>query len=150
MSFLLISSAFMDEGYLPPWYARPGSNFSPPLGWTAPPDGTHSLTLMVKCPNTSFCHWLVYNIPPDERTFWGSIPHEEMLFDGSLQGLNSNGELGWTGPDASCPEQVMHFTMYALDTMLDLASGAELSAVEEAIEGHVLAKTELIAQYRPH
>lgn len=150
MSFLLVSSAFKDEGYLPPWYSRPGSDFSPPLGWTAPPHGTGSLALIVRCTDGSFSHWVVYNIPPEERTFWGSIPNEKVTFDGSLQGSNSLGELGWTGPDGSCPEQTLRFTMYALDTMLDLAAGADASAVEEAMRGHVLAEAELVARYRPH
>lgn len=150
MSFLLISSAFKDDGYMPPWYGRSGSDCSPPIGWTAPPEGTCSLALTVTVSKDGSCLWVVYNIPPLERTFWGRQPRDEVLFDGALQGRNSMGDLGWTGPGDEGSEKVLHFDMSALDVMLDLGPGATADELHAAMEGHVLTTSRLVGRYKPH
>ena len=39
------------------------------------------------------------------------------------------------------------FKLYALDTMLDLAAGAGKEQLLQAMEGHILAQTELMGLY---
>jgi Raf kinase inhibitor-like YbhB/YbcL family protein len=150
MSFVLVSSAFKDDGYIPPWYCGPGSDCSPPIGWTTPPNGAKSLALIVRTAESGDCHWVIYNIPPEERTFWGKIPRDPVLFDGALQGRNGLGNLGWDGPGLIDAEAVLHFSLSALDTLLSLEGGATAEEVETAMEGHVLGCARLQGRYKPH
>ncbi len=147
MSFRISSSAFKNNDYIPFWYSKPGGNSSPPIGWTEPPKGTLSLTLIVSCldPNSNkeYCHWVMYNIPPREGTVRGKQPHNDAAFEGALQGVNSFGSLGWDGQDESNSDQVMNFSLYALDIRLDLPPAASWDDVEAEMNGHVLEQTKL-------
>ncbi len=147
MSFRIISSAFKNKEYIPFWYSKPGGNSSPPIGWTEPPARTRSLALIVSCldpkSKKEYCHWVMYNIPPREGTVQGKQPHNDVVFDGSLQGVNSFGNLGWDGPDKGNSDQVMNFTLFALDTRLDLPPAASRDDVEVEMSGHILEQTTL-------
>ncbi len=147
MSFRISSSAFKNNDYIPFWYSKPGGNSSPPIGWTEPPKGTLSLTLIVSCldpsSNKEYCHWVMYNIPPRKGTIQGKQSHNDVVFEGALQGVNSFGSLGWDGQDESNSDQVMNFTLYALDIKLDLPPAASRDDVEAEMNGHVLEQTKL-------
>lgn len=151
MGFCLISSAFKNNGYIPSWYSRSKGDASPPIGWTKPPKGTRSLSLIVSCkdPNSKnlYCHWLMYNIPPRERTIFGNQPHKDVMYDGALQGINSYGSLGWDGPDDEVRDQVLVFTLFAVDRKLDLPPGASQDDVKAAMEGHIIEQTSLVGRY---
>jgi hypothetical protein len=69
------------------------------------------------------------------------------LADGSRHGKNSWGKLGYGGP---CPPGGTHryfFKLYALDTVLDLIAGASKEQLLKAMEGHILAQTEVMGVY---
>ncbi len=153
MAFKLISSAFRDGGYIPPWYSRSGGDSSPPLGWTDPPGDARSLALIVMCRDEDtgkdYCHWVLYNIPPEGDTIYGKQPHSDAFDDGTQQGVNSFGEVGWDGPDDDLPDQTLVFRLYALDRRLDLPGGASHRDVLAAMEGHVLQTAELVGRYSP-
>lgn len=58
----------------------------------------------------------------------------------------------YAGP---CPpsdeEPVEHryfFKLYALDSLLSLSKGASRADIEKAMQGHIIAQTELTARYR--
>ena len=154
MGFRIISSAFKDKDFIPPWYSRSGGDSSPPIGWTDPPRGTVSLVLIVTCEDhgsgKDYCHWVMYNIPPQAKTIYGKQPHRNVAHDGTLQGVNSFGGVGWDGPDDDIPDQTLLFSLYALDRRLDLPGGASHHDVLEAMEGHVLQKAELVGRFSPH
>jgi Raf kinase inhibitor-like YbhB/YbcL family protein len=71
------------------------------------------------------------------------------LASGALQGKNGFGEIGYAGP---CPPSGSphhyRFTLYALDKSLSLAAGASKEQVLEAMQGHVLAESQLIYIYQ--
>ncbi len=148
MSFCISSSAFRNNDYIPFWYTKPGGNSSPPIGWTEPPEGTRSLALIVTCRDQinhkEYCHWVMYNIPPREGAVQGKQPHNDVVFDGSLQGVNSFGFLGWDGPDEENSGQAMVFTLYAINTRLNLPPAASRDDVEVEMKRHILEQTELI------
>lgn len=154
MSFRIISSAFKDNDYIPPWYSRTEGDSSPPIGWTKPPRRTVSLALIVSCTDhdtgKEYCHWLVYNIPPRADTIYGNQPHRNISHNGTLQGINSFGGVGWDGPADDIPDQELIFKLYALDSKLDLPGGASHHDVEEAMEGHILEETSLIGRFAAH
>jgi Raf kinase inhibitor-like YbhB/YbcL family protein len=130
-----------------------GAESSPEFSWSAPPARTQSLTLIAYDKDSpfgySFTHWLLYDLPADKRELPEAVPKQPQLSDGSLQGPNDFDKPGYAGP---CPPgHSAHryaFTLYALDTKLNLPPHASRKQIEKAIEGHVLAYGELIAKYQ--
>jgi Raf kinase inhibitor-like YbhB/YbcL family protein len=75
-----------------------------------------------------------------------------MLRSAGVPGANGAGKNAYTAP---CPpaqyEPSQHryfFTLYALDTTLDLSAGASKAALEKAMLGHIIAQTQLTAHYK--
>ena len=151
MSFVLSSSAFQAGEGIPSPYTCDGRDISPPLAWTAPPDGTKSLALINDDPDApmgTWVHWVVYNLPPSVRQLPEAFPADKERPDGTRQGRTDFGRIGYGGP---CPPSGTHryiFKLYALDTVLSLGPGATKAAVEAAMQGHILAQAQLIGTYR--
>lgn len=139
------SPAFEQHAPIPTRYTGDGEDLSPPLKIGGVPDGTKTLVLIVDDPDAPrghFTHWVVWGIPPQKN----SLEEGEKL---SHQGVNGFGKVGWGGP--SPPPGKAHryiFTLYALDTALNLPSGSSLSLVEGAMEGHIVAKAQLTGIYQ--
>jgi Raf kinase inhibitor-like YbhB/YbcL family protein len=96
----------------------------------------------------SFSHWVVYNIPPTATILTEGIIGQPRLPDGTLQGINDNEILGYTGPFPPIGETHRYaFVLYALDVPLDVEPGARRRRVVAAMEGHVLGKSELVGTY---
>lgn len=96
----------------------------------------------------SFSHWVVYNIPPDAEGLPEGVIPQPQLPDGTTQGLNANEQIGYIGPYPP-PGETHHyaFVLHALDTPLNLKPGAKREQVLRAMEGHILATSELIGAY---
>lgn len=146
----LESTAFSSETLIPLQYTCDGDNFSPPLTWDEVPPNTQSLVLICDdpdAPTKTWVHWVVYNLPSQTRSLPENIPAQASLSGGGVHGSNDFGNLGYGGP---CPPKGTHryfFKLYALDTQLDLKTGATKPEVEAAMSGHILAQTELIGHY---
>ncbi|MFQ5815484.1 MAG: YbhB/YbcL family Raf kinase inhibitor-like protein [Candidatus Hydrothermarchaeaceae archaeon] len=139
------SSAFEHNQPIPGKYTCEGEDVSPPLAISGVPGEAKSLALVVDDPDAPmgvFDHWIAWNLEPDTRELSEGV-HVE------TQGKNDFGELRYRGP---CPPPgPMHhyrFKVYALDAMLDLPRGATKGQLEEAMEGHILAKGELVGTYK--
>jgi Raf kinase inhibitor-like YbhB/YbcL family protein len=151
--FQLTSTAFEPDSAIPVKYACIGANGSPALAWTDPPAGTQSFALIVDDPDASSAtpavHWLIYAIPSSQRSLAENTPKKPTLPDGSRQGKNTAGKVGYSGP---CPDpgKLHHyfFKLYALDYIPDLKAKGKVVDVEAAIKDHVLAKSELIGRYQ--
>ena len=127
------------------------ANDSPELYWQAPPDGTQSFSLIVTDRDTpigTFVHWVLYDLPPNLRELPEAITKAEQLPNGSRQGKNDFGEIGYDGP---CPSghSAHHyvFDLYALDTKLNLPGGATKKQVTNAMTNHILAHGQLTGLY---
>jgi Raf kinase inhibitor-like YbhB/YbcL family protein len=154
VSLTLTSPAFAAGGEIPARYTCEGADLSPPLAWTAPPDGTGSLALVVddpdapdpKAPKVTWVHWVLYGLPPTA----GSLPEgvgRDALPAGAREGLNDWKRPGYGGP---CPPVGRHryfFKLYALDAALPDLGRATEARLEEAMRGHVLAQAELVGTY---
>ena len=96
------------------------------------------------------------------RSADGGRTWERVLPDGAVQGMNSFGEIGYTGPCPS-PSVVVYWTsnkqssdkpreyyfrLYALDAMLDLAPGATKADLTAAMEGHIVASGETFGKFQ--
>jgi Raf kinase inhibitor-like YbhB/YbcL family protein len=139
----ITSLAFGDNLPVPVQYTCNGADASPPLEFIDVPEDAASLALIVEdmdAPETHI-HWVVYNIPGDVTHFdEGEIP------DGAVNGLITSGEKGYLGP---CPKDFdgphrFSFTLFALDTVLDIPSGAGFSEIMQAMQGHMLSRAVLI------
>ena len=155
MSLIITSPSFIYKGVIPPRYTCDGVNISPPLAWSGVPVGTKSLALVVDdpdapdpaAPKMTWVHWVLYNISPDASGLTEGVAVKN-LPAGTLQGINDWQRTGYGGP---CPPVGKHryfFKIYALDSVLpDLKQPAK-AALGKAMQGHVLAQSELVGLYQ--
>ena len=158
---IMTSTAWEDGGVIPDKYTQAaGPMPSPALSWSQVPPGTQSFVLLMHDPEPAIpaksskmdvTHWLIWNIPGTatglpEGVMAGDLP------DGSRQvSLRSNGYMGPGAPPG--PYHHYTFMLYALDTKLDIPSGAPADAaktrvaLEDAMDGHVLGKAVLVARF---
>lgn len=155
MTLKLTSTAFSHLGPIPTLHTCDGRDVSPPLEWTGVPLGTKSLALIVSdpdapdpaAPKMTWVHWVLYNLPVDSTGLQQGIAGAN-LPAGTREGVNDWHRTGYGGP---CPPIGRHryfFKLLALDTILpDLGKPAK-AALEKAMQGHVLADTELMGTYQ--
>jgi Raf kinase inhibitor-like YbhB/YbcL family protein len=154
MGFSLTSSSFKHEGEIPTQYTCEGADIAPPLAWSDLPKGTQSLALIVddpdapdpKAPQMTYVHWVLYNMPPSATGLPEGVT-KASLPDGTREGQNDWKRTGYGGP---CPPIGRHryfHKLYALDTVLPDLGETTKADLEKAMEGHVLAKTELLGTY---
>lgn len=146
MSALSIeSSAFPQNGMIPPKYTCDGPDVNPPLSIGNIPEKTKSLALIVDDPDAprgTWVHWVIWNLGPGTK----EIP-ENSVPQGALQGTNDFRKQTYGGP---CPPSGIHryfFKLYALDAALSLKAGATKAQLEEAMKGHILGQAELLGRY---
>jgi Raf kinase inhibitor-like YbhB/YbcL family protein len=109
------------------------------------PAGAKSLALLVEDPDAPgglWVHWLLWNINPHTAEIAeNSVPRE------AIAGKNDFHRNSYGGP---CPPSGRHryfFRLFALDTTIDLAGGVTKAALEDAMEDHIIARTELVGLY---
>ncbi|MBT8420782.1 MAG: YbhB/YbcL family Raf kinase inhibitor-like protein [Gammaproteobacteria bacterium] len=158
MTFSLQSEAFTHNGEIPKKYTCEGQDASPPLHWQAIPDGTKSLVLIVddpdapdpRAPKMTWVHWVLYNLPPEANRLSeavGNAAGSAQLPARTKEGSNDWGRTGYGGP---CPPIGRHryfHKLYALDIVLEDMDEPDKDALETAMEGHVIAKAELMGTY---
>jgi Raf kinase inhibitor-like YbhB/YbcL family protein len=155
MSIKIISTAFGDGQAIPKKYSGEGDDISPPLAWSNLPGGTAELALIVDDPDApagTWTHWVVYNIP---ATLTGLAeaasgkPGAKFPDPAINEGKNSAGATHYHGPMPPVGHGTHHyyFTLYALDKKLSIDKAAPKATVEKAMQGHILAKGQLIGTY---
>ena len=139
------SPAFKNNEVLPVKYTCDGEGFNPPLEFSQIPPNSKSLVIICDdpdAPSGTFCHWLIWNINPQETHI-----AERSVPQGSIQGITSSGRPGYV---PACPPSGSHryvFKLYALDTLLELPSSADQSQVEQLIQNHIIEQAELVGLY---
>ena len=124
------------------------------LAWSGVPEGTKSLALIVDdpdapdpaAPKRTWVHWVLYNLPPEAGGL-DAAASPDLLPLGARQGRNDWGRTGYGGP---CPPIGRHryfHKLYALDTVLPDLGEPTKAALEKAMQGHVLGKSELVGTY---
>lgn len=151
----LASASFAQNGTIPPRNTCDGVNISPALSWDHVPDGTKSLALIVDDPDApdpadprmTWVHWVLYNMPPDIHGLSEGVGGTA-LPKGTLQGINDWQRPGYRGP---CPPIGNHryfFKLYALDTVLPNLNQPTSVMLEQAMQGHILARADLVGRYQ--
>jgi hypothetical protein len=151
MAFSIASSAFKPGGSIPRVFTADGSNVSPALSWENPPSGTQAFALICDDPDApvgTWVHWLIWNLSASTKGLAQSVQQTKILTDGSAQGKNDFGRIGYGGP--SPPPGKPHryfFRLYALKERLTLAAGASRRDLEKAMEGKTLGVAEVFGTY---
>jgi Raf kinase inhibitor-like YbhB/YbcL family protein len=154
MALEIGSVAFRNGEEIPKVHTCEGKDASPPLSWSGVPAGARSLALVVddpdapdpSAPRMTWVHWVLYDLPPSATGLPEGAARRD-LPAGAREGTNDWKRTGWGGP---CPPIGRHryfFKLYALDAVLgDLGSPGK-AKLEKAMEGHVLARAELVGTY---
>jgi hypothetical protein len=150
---MLIGSTSLVSGKnIPEQFTCRGANISPDIYWKSLPAKTKSLALVMEDPDApagTWVHWVVYNIPAETPSLPTHLPAKRTMEDGTRQGKNSFGDIGYGGP---CPPpghgpHRYFFRLYALDTLLNLEPGADKEELTTAMDGHILGKAELMGRF---
>jgi Raf kinase inhibitor-like YbhB/YbcL family protein len=151
MAFSISSAAFQNGGDIPRKFTCEGADVSPELSWTAPPSGTQSVALIADDPDApvgTWTHWVLYDLPPTTTALPENVAKMDELPSGGRQGRNDFKKIGYGGP---CPPpgkpHRYFFKLYALDSKLNLKPGASKQELEQAMQGHILQRAELMGKY---
>ncbi len=143
----ITSPSFENNGNIPPKFSCDGEGISPALSISGVPKDTLSLALIMHDPDApmagGFTHWVIFNMSPALKEI-----KENSKPESGVEGMNSSGKTGYTGP---CPPSGTHhyqFKLYALDEMLKFDSSAKKTDIEKAIAGHILGQAELVGLYQ--
>lgn len=149
-SFSITSTAFKEGETIPQKYTGDGQNISPPLKWESVPAQAKSFALIADDPDApmgTWVHWVIFNIPPAATGLSENVPRKDSLTNGSLQGINDSRKIGYDGPSPPSGTHRYYFKLYALDAVLKLSSGITKPQLLKAMEGHILAQTQLMGRY---
>jgi hypothetical protein len=159
MSITMESLAFAQGGKIPKRHTGEGQDLSPALRWTGVPAGTRELALICDDPDAPtprpWVHWVIYAIPGNVVELPEGVPPSPRLEQpaGAMQGRNSwsSGQtIGYRGPMPPPGHGLhhYHFKLYALDAPLYLKPEVDKEMLLDAMDGHVLAKGELVGTYQ--
>ncbi|MFZ4769978.1 MAG: YbhB/YbcL family Raf kinase inhibitor-like protein [Ferruginibacter sp.] len=137
------SSAFENEKMIPVRYTCDGQNVNPPLNIEHIPELSKSLVLIVEDPDApvrAWVHWIVWNIPVTHHLKENNVH--------GIEGFNDFLQNHYGGP---CPPHGTHryfFKVYALDSLLNLKTGAKRNELEKIMSEHIIGFGELIGLYK--
>jgi Raf kinase inhibitor-like YbhB/YbcL family protein len=150
-NFTVTSSAFAPGAIIPPEFSCEGKDISPALQWTGAPARTAAFAIIMDDPDAPagvWVHWVMWNLAPASHSLPEGVAKRDQLEDGSHQGRNSFGKVGYNGP---CPPAGQthryFFRVYALDTKLTLSPDADRSQLDAAMQGHVVAHAEYMGTF---
>ena len=152
----LMSPAFADGARLPERFTADGEGVSPPLVWSAPPEGTAMLALIAEDADAPapqpLVHAVVWGLPADA----GRIAEGLLVADGAGSpgtgdvGRNSFFSEGWLPPDPPTGhgEHRYVFQLFALGPNCgDPGKSPGRGSIVSAMAGHVLAAGVLTGTY---
>lgn len=155
----LTSSVFLNSRSIPKRYTGDAEDVSPPLNWTAIPEGVREFAILCEDPDAPkrplqehpFVHWLIYGISPTTTSLPEGLPALEKidLPVRALQGLNSFKRIGYSGP-LPPPGHGTHryiFTLFALNAELPLKPGVSRDEFLRAARPHILRETRITGTY---
>lgn len=141
-SVMTVSSGTFEQDVMPQRYtcASPRA-LSPPLGWAGVPSGTKSIALVVDdsdAPITPYVYWIVFDINPATSDI-----QEGQLPPGARQARNSAGLAAYDPPCPGPHGHTYRFTVYALNSVLNLPKGTSLQSAWTAIAAATIGRGRL-------
>jgi Raf kinase inhibitor-like YbhB/YbcL family protein len=147
-TFTIKTNAFKNKNIFSVIYTCDGKDISPLVSWVGAPIQTKAFALILSdpdAPNGTWYHWIVYNIPSHIQ----QLTENSSLPAGALTGKNSWDKSQYNGP---CPPNgATHryiFTLYALDSILNLSNNENINNVLSQINNHVVRKAEVMGVYK--
>jgi len=145
MPFSLSSGLMHHQSKIPAVFTCHGANISPDLFWRDIPAGTQSLALIVSDPDAPhgiWYHWGIFNLPPVA----GGLNVGQTHFPASTrQAKNSWGNIGYAGPCPPSGGHHYHFSLYALDIILDLPNATSVEKLLPIVHRHIIQSQEIVA-----
>lgn len=144
--FALTSVAFENGEELDPCFTADEEDCAaPPLDWTAPPEGSAEMVLIVEDADAAggpACHWLV----------WGLAAQRGKLMEGEEPprvGKNAQRNSEWLPPAPPHDDDAHNyvFQLFAVDRPLTCRPGASRADVLADIKGHVTGVAILTGTY---
>jgi len=139
------TKAFSPTRPIPERFTADGMDVNPPLAIGGVPRQAKSLVLIVDDPDApmgTWNHWLVWNIKPGTTSI-----EEDSVPRGAVVGANDAGSAKYVGPSPPRGTHRYFFRLYALDILLDLPGGSDRRSLDDAMNGHVIARAELLGRY---
>ena len=168
-SLEVTSSVFTENERIPEGYTCYGEGKSPDLEWSAVPQGTKSIAIIVDDPDAlrgraTRIQWVAHGLSPDVRGLLEGAPGGDVLPPGASHGANDFEGTGYAAPCPprstpgsrssqepsgvlSGPERYF-FKVYALDTEVQLGPGASKEELLRAMDGHILGAGQLMGRYK--
>ncbi len=149
-TFKLTSPAVGATGALPKEFTCDGERVSPPLAWTAAPEGTKSFAITMhhypqfgSGPEDRHVYIVLYNLPPTTTAL------DKGSKNVGTWGVNTvNDEHEYAPPCSKGPgKKVYTLTVYALSDTVTLAGRGTMDDLEAALKGKVLASAKLDVWY---
>lgn len=149
----LTTPAFANEDWMPHRYCGYGEDISPELHIEGISEEAVSMVITLDDLghpiHPGYNHWVVWNIQPvgvvPEHLPKGAVIEEPFHIE---QGL-AYGKHCYRGPKP--PFNWNHryqFTVYTLDTKLDISTDSDKAAVLSAMEGHILQTASMYGKYQ--
>lgn len=157
-SVMTVSSGAFVQNTLPPRFTCVGGGgagggsaggraLNPPLGWAGAPSGTKSIALVVDdsaAPITPYVYWIVFDISPATSAILeGQVP------PGARQARNSTGQAAYDPPCPGPHGHAYRFTVYALNSMLNLPPGTSLRSAWTAIAAATIGRGRMTVTAAP-
>jgi Raf kinase inhibitor-like YbhB/YbcL family protein len=156
LPFLMTIPGYADGAAIPVKFtcSAGDASVSPEIRWSQVPAGTQSFVLVLADleahPDKGmvpFAHWILWNIPATARSLPEGLPQGSALADGTRQMKGRRGPI-YLGPCAAPgPSGHYMFTLYALNSTLNLTEDAQRDDVMKAAEGHVLRATNWVGLF---
>jgi Raf kinase inhibitor-like YbhB/YbcL family protein len=161
----LTTAAWPDGGTIPTKYTQAGDQVSPALSWSGVPEGTQSFVLVFHDVDSAagngtddVLQWLLWNIPAQATKLPEGVPEGAQLTDGTRQVSVTGPNYRGPGAPAAGPAHHYVFELFALDTMLNVQTAAQVSGVSPGVEtraavvramaGHVRGKAVYVGLFR--
>lgn len=136
------------SGAFPVKYTCNGRDISPPLDFSGVPDEAESIAVLMDDPDAPtrvFDHWVIWNITGE--TLPEDLPKKRKPGNGTIQGRNDFGDIGYGGPCPPTGSHTYRIQVYALEKRLDLEPGSTGGELKSAVEGKIVAKDTVRREY---
>ena len=147
------SPSFKNDEWIPDKFAGYGEEISPELNIEGITADTVSMVIIMDDLDhpiqPGFNHWVIWNVPPQSVIPEGLQKRADKttpICEGQGIAFGKHGYHGPKPPFNWCHRYL--FTVYLLDTMLEVPSGATRKSVLPAMEGHIIGKGELCGKYQ--
>ena len=153
LALIITSPSFEDGGMLPVQFTGYGEDVSPELILENLSEDAKTIAVSFcdeDMPFTDeYCHWVCWNIPVADHIPQG-LPAGATIEEPfhAVQGIGY-GRHKYRGPKPPFhSKHNYHFTVYVLDTELDLPSSATLKDVKRAMAGHIIQEATIRCWYQ--